>query len=194
MGYAVVMIDGRGSYNRGLAFESHLKHRMGTVELEDQIKGLEYVASAYPHIDTTRVAINGWSYGGYVSLMGVAQHGDIFKVCIAGAPVTTWSLYDTAYTERYMGSLTEQADAYSRGSVMSYVDQFPDTENRVLIVHGLIDENVHFKNTEQLIDALVRAQKPHQLQIYPNERHGIRHPSANEHFDCLTFTFLHHHL
>lgn len=89
-----------------------------------------------------RVGIFGWSYGGYMSLMGLAQRPDIFKVAISGAPVTTWKLYDTAYTERYMGLPNEEHEAYENGSVLNLARNFPDEENRLLIIHGMIDENV----------------------------------------------------
>lgn len=87
------------------------------------------------------------------------------KVAISGAPVTTWSLYDTAYTERYMGLPEENKEAYLKGSVLNYAKSFPDEENRLLIIHGLIDENVHFIHTRQLIDALIKENKPYQLQV-----------------------------
>lgn len=126
MGFVVVMIDGRGSYNRGLKFESHLKWKMGTVELQDQIEGLQFLAEKYGVIDTNRIGVNGWSYGGYMSLIAFAQRGDIFKVCISGAPVTSWELYDTGYTEKYMSTPQNNPEGYAKGSVLTYIDQFPN--------------------------------------------------------------------
>lgn len=126
LGYCVVVVDSRGSYNRGVAFEAHLRHRMGTVEISDQVAGLEAAASMFNCIDLKRVCIYGWSYGGYMSLMGLAQRPDIYKVAISGAPVTTWNLYDTAYTERYMGLPDVNKEAYSKGSVISCAKNFPD--------------------------------------------------------------------
>ncbi|XP_014248526.1 dipeptidyl peptidase 9 isoform X1 [Cimex lectularius] len=189
-GYCVVSIDSRGSYNRGLAFESHIKHRMGTVELEDQIEMLLWLSRELGIIDMSRVAIFGWSYGGYLSLMGLAQYPDLFKVCIAGAPVTSWSLYDTGYTERYMDLPTNNLQGYKAGSILSYVHQFPDEENRLLIVHGLIDENVHFTHTSSLINQLVRKGKPYQLQVYPTERHSLRSLDASKHYETMLLSFL----
>lgn len=137
----------------------------GTVEVSDQVKGLEAAAKIFDCIDMERVGVYGWSYGGYMSLMSLAQRPDIFKVAISGAPVTTWNLYDTAYTERYMGLPQEQVQAYENGSVLNLARNFPDEENRLLIIHGMIDENVHFAHTRKLIDALIKENKPYQLLV-----------------------------
>ena len=100
--------------------------KKGQVEISDQVKGLETAAQVFGCIDLKRVAIYGWSYGGYLSLMGLAQRPDIFKLAISGAPVTTWSLYDTAYTERYMGLPDENKEGYAKGSVLNLAKSFPD--------------------------------------------------------------------
>ncbi|XP_065063849.1 dipeptidyl peptidase 9-like [Rhopilema esculentum] len=194
LGYVIVMIDTMGSFSRGVAFEAVLKDKMGTVEIEEQVEGLEFAAQNFPFIDLNRVAVHGWSYGGYLSLMGLAQRPDIFKVAIAGAPVVSWELYDTGYTERYMGLPQNNPEGYKRGSVLSYVRQFPKESNRLLIVHGLIDENVHFSHTNLLISSLVQEGKPYQLQIFPNERHGIRHSSSALHFETMLLLFLQNNL
>ncbi|KAG1437044.1 hypothetical protein G6F56_013294 [Rhizopus delemar] len=137
-GFAVVIIDSRGSCDRGLDFEAHIQQRLGTVELKDQIEGLRYLhdtkfgaemtdqGASVSVIDLTRLAITGWSYGGYLSLMALGQHPDVFKMAIAGAPVTQWELYDAAYTERYMGMPSENQNAYAQSSVLQYVEKFPD--------------------------------------------------------------------
>ncbi|KAI7900134.1 Alpha/Beta hydrolase protein [Cokeromyces recurvatus] len=189
--FAVVIIDSRGSSDRGLEFEAHIRHRLGIVELKDQLEGLHFLHNtqfgAIP-------AVTGWSYGGYLSLMAIAQYSDIFKMAIAGAPVTDWELYDAAYTERYMGFPEENKFAYEKSNIMNYVEKFPNSEHRLLIVHGLIDENVHFKNTKVLVEALVKLQKPHYLQVYPSEKHGLRHANVNEHFETLMFYWLKNYL
>ncbi|XP_076438854.1 dipeptidyl peptidase 9-like [Babylonia areolata] len=189
-GYAVVVVDGRGSCHRGLMFEGSVKDRLGTVEIVDQVEGLQYVAANYDFVDINRVAIHGWSYGGYLALMGLVQRPDVFKLAVAGAPVVSWKLYDTGYTERYMSLPHVNVLGYLRGSVLNYIKEFPDEENRLLIVHGLIDENVHFHHTSKLVTALVKACKPHRLQVYPNERHGIRSHESNEHYKTLLLSFL----
>ncbi|KAG0257585.1 dipeptidylpeptidase [Mortierella polycephala] len=196
LGHAVVMIDGRGSNDRGLNFEGHLRHQMGQIEIRDQVEGLQFLTQPENGglVDMDRVAISGWSYGGYLSLMAIAQYPHIFKIAIAGAPVTQWELYNSAYTERYMGLVNENKDGYAKSNVLSWIDKFPDSENRLLIAHGLIDENVHFKNTETLAAELVRFNKPHQIQLYPTERHGLRDARVNEHFETLMFFWLKNYL
>jgi dipeptidyl aminopeptidase/acylaminoacyl peptidase len=137
-GFAVVIIDSRGSNDRGIQFESYIKSRLGRVELKDQMRGLEYIVEqkvgAEPKdgvvvsvVDMSRLAITGWSYGGYLSLMALAQYPEVFKMAIAGAPVTQWELYDAAYTERYMGLPEgENKAVYEKSSVLHYVDGFPE--------------------------------------------------------------------
>ncbi|XP_066244864.1 dipeptidyl peptidase 9 [Euwallacea similis] len=193
-GYCVVAIDSRGSQHRGIHFEGHIKGRMGTVELRDQVEVLTWLAKTLGYIDLTRVAIHGWSYGGYLSLMGLIHYPDVFKVAIAGAPVTNWNFYDTGYTERYMDLPMSNMDGYDDGSVLKHVHKLPDEENRLLIIHGLIDENVHFYHTSQLINHLVKAGKPYQLQIYPNERHSLRHLDSSKHYETTILSFLQNNL
>uniref|UniRef100_A0AAY4D7Z0 dipeptidyl-peptidase IV n=1 Tax=Denticeps clupeoides TaxID=299321 RepID=A0AAY4D7Z0_9TELE len=194
LGYAVVVIDGRGSCQRGLKFEGALKSKMGQVEIEDQVEGLQYVADKYKFVDLSRVAIHGWSYGGFLSLMGLIHRPNIFKVAIAGAPVTVWMAYDTGYTERYMDVPENNQPGYEAGSVALHVDKLPNEPNRLLILHGFLDENVHFFHTNFLVSQLIRAGKPYQLQIYPNERHSIRCPESGEHYEITLLHFLQQHL
>ncbi|XP_052459508.1 dipeptidyl peptidase 9 isoform X5 [Carassius gibelio] len=143
LGYAVVVIDGRGSCQRGLKFEGALKNKM---------------------------------------------------VAVAGAPVTVWMAYDTGYTERYMDVPENNQQGYEAGSVALHVDKLPSEPNRLLILHGFLDENVHFFHTNFLVSQLIRAGKPYQLQIYPNERHSIRCPESGEHYEIMLLYFLQQHL
>ncbi|XP_044012842.1 dipeptidyl peptidase 9 isoform X3 [Aphidius gifuensis] len=193
-GYCVVLIDSRGSHYRGLVFESHIKRRMGTVELSDQVEVLKLLADKLGYIDLNRVALHGWSYGGYLSLMGLIQYPEIFKLAIAGAPVTCWNLYDTGYTERYMDLPQNNYNGYVNSSVLTYVNKFPDEENRLLIIHGQMDENVHFFHTSELINALVKTGKPYHLQVYPTERHSLRSLGATRHYETTLLSFLQNHL
>ncbi|MEJ1285461.1 immunoglobulin superfamily DCC subclass member 4 [Cricetulus griseus] len=164
LGYVVVVIDNRGSCHRGLKFEGAFKYKMGQIEIDDQVEGLQYLASQYDFIDLDRVGIHGWSYGGYLSLMALMQRSDIFRVAIAGAPVTLWIFYDTGYTERYMGHPDQNEQGYYLGSVAMQAEKFPSEPNRLLLLHGFLDENVHFAHTSILLSFLVRAGKPYDLQ------------------------------
>lgn len=122
----VVSFDCRGSSHRGLSFEAHVYKRMGQVEINDQVEVLQWLSKNTGYIDLTRIAIQGWSYGGYLSLMALAQRPDVFKIAIAGAPVTNWFLYDTGYTERFMDLPSTNVDGYSKGNVSNYASQFPN--------------------------------------------------------------------
>uniref|UniRef100_A0A8D2LUP7 dipeptidyl-peptidase IV n=1 Tax=Varanus komodoensis TaxID=61221 RepID=A0A8D2LUP7_VARKO len=194
LGYVVVVVDNRGSCHRGLKFEGAFKHKMGQIEIADQVEGLQYLASRYEFIDLDRVGIHGWSYGGYLSLTALLQRPEIFKVAIAGAPVTLWLFYDTGYTERYMGCPDNNEQGYYLGSVAMQADKFPSEPNRLLLLHGFLDENVHFAHTSVLLSFLVRAGKPYDLQIYPQERHSIRVPESGEHYELHLLYYLQENL
>ena len=170
-GFCVAVVDGRGSTARGVAFEGALRHRMGTVEVDDQVRLVQALV-AEGTADPDRVGIYGWSYGGYLSLMCLARRPDVFRAACAGAPVTSWDGYDTHYTEHYMGTPTSNPDGYRDGSVMAHLEGLRGRD--LLLVHGLIDENVHFRHTARLLNALVRADIDHRLVLYPDERHVPR--------------------
>lgn len=125
-GYVVVLIDCRGTGRRGLSFEAYTHRKMGQVELIDQIEVLKWLSKNTGYIDLSRVCIKGWSYGGYLALMALAQYPKFFKMAIAGAPVVDWQMYDTAYTERFMGLPDENQEGYFKGNVLNYVHHFPD--------------------------------------------------------------------
>ncbi|XP_050359391.1 dipeptidyl peptidase 9 isoform X1 [Nymphalis io] len=193
-GFNVVAVDSRGSKHRGRAWEAAIRGKMGQVELDDQVEVLQWLAKETGCIDMDRVAIHGWSYGGYLALLGLATRPTVFKVCVAGAPVTCWRLYDTAYTERYMGHPAAAPHAYSRASVLAHAPFFPDREGRLLIIHGLADENVHFCHTAALLSELIRLGKPHRVQVYPGERHSLRAMHASKHYEATLLHFLHENL
>jgi dipeptidyl-peptidase 9 len=196
LGFVVISIDGRGSARRGLLFEGNLRNRMGQFEILDQIEGIEYlIKNSIINIDRTRIGVFGWSYGGYLALMALAQYGHFFKVCVAGAPVTMWELYDTGYTERYMDTPHDNPGGYEFGSVLHYVSQLPDDgEDRLLILCGMMDENVHLTHTTCLIDSMVNYGKSYSLSVYPNERHGIRSHSSIIHYQMRLIQFMLKHL
>jgi dipeptidyl-peptidase 4 len=167
LGYAVLVVDNRGSARRGTAFERAIWRNLGALEVADQVRGVHWAVEER-NCDPNRVAIYGWSYGGYMALSCLTKAPEIFCAAVAGAPVTDWDGYDTCYTERYMGTPQENADGYAAASVLNHVDEIAGD---LLLVHGMIDENVHFRHTARLIDRLVIARKKHQLLCFPEERH-----------------------
>jgi dienelactone hydrolase len=167
-GFVVVKLDNRGSSRRGVDFESAIHYTMGEPELEDQIYGLR-VLSSRGIVDMNRVGITGWSYGGYLSAMAILKYPDVFKVAIAGAPVTHWDGYDTHYTERYMGTPQDNPQGYQKSSCMEYSSNLVGD---LLLVHGLIDENVHYRMTARLVSSLIRHRKKFDLLCFPDERHS----------------------
>uniref|UniRef100_A0A8C9JJN3 dipeptidyl-peptidase IV n=1 Tax=Panthera tigris altaica TaxID=74533 RepID=A0A8C9JJN3_PANTA len=185
LGYAVVVIDGRGSCQRGLRFEGALKNQMGQVEIEDQVEGLQFVAEKYGFVDLSRVAIHGWSYGGFLSLMGLIHKPQVFKVGPAPSPPAPGIPHGEPTHPR------PSLPGRRRGSLQTHLCPRP---NRLLILHGFLDENVHFFHTNFLVSQLIRAGKPYQLQIYPNERHSIRCPESGEHYEVTLLHFLQEYL
>ncbi|MFO0589202.1 MAG: DPP IV N-terminal domain-containing protein [Polyangiaceae bacterium] len=175
-GFVVFQLDNRGSSGRGPAFEHPIKNQLGKVELQDQLAGVAYLKTL-PFVDPDRIGIQGASYGGFMTALAMFKAPDVFKVGVVGAPVTEWQLYDTAYTERYMGQPKENAAGYDASDLTKMVDGL---KGKLLLMHSLMDENVHFQNSADLIDALVTANKPFDLMIFPGERHGYRSPPARK--------------
>ncbi len=169
-GFLVFKLDNRGSARRGLQFEGAIRHNLGDVEVQDQVDGVRWLVSQ-GLTNPARVGIYGWSYGGYMAAICLARAADTFRVAVAGAPVTHWDGYDTHYTERYMGLPQNNPQGYEVSSVMHHAAQI---RGKLLLVHGLIDENVHFRHTARLINALNRAHIPYDLLIFPDERHMPR--------------------
>jgi dipeptidyl-peptidase-4 len=172
-GFAIFSLDNRGSGNRGRKFSAALRSQFGGVELKDQLTALDQLYAQYPQLDRTRTAIWGWSYGGFMTLYALT-HSDRFKAGISVAPVTNWHDYDSIYTERYLGLPKDNARIYDD----SIVSAAGNLRGSLLLVHGTSDDNVHFQNTIQMIDALVRAGKQFRLMVYPNKTHGIAGTAA----------------
>ncbi|XP_042481268.1 dipeptidyl aminopeptidase 4 [Macadamia integrifolia] len=169
-GILVCKLDNRGTARRGLRFESALKYNIGRIDSEDQVTGAEWLIRE-GLAEAGRIGLYGWSYGGYLSAMAMARFPDTFRCAVSGAPVTAWDGYDTFYTEKYMGLPSENPSGYEYSSVMHHVHKM---RGRLLLVHGMIDENVHFRHTARLINAFVAAGKPYDLLIFPDERHMPR--------------------
>jgi dipeptidyl-peptidase-4 len=167
-GYVVFAIDNRGSGGRGKRFTEAVYRRLGGVEVQDQLKGIAWLKSQ-PFVDPARVGAYGWSYGGYMTLMLLGQSPGTFKAAVAGAPVTDYRLYDTHYTERYLGTPAENPEGYRLSNVLTYAGAIRD---RLLIVHGMADDNVLFTHTTLLIPALVASGQPFELVPYPGSKHA----------------------
>jgi len=186
-GYIIFAVDNRGMAGRGHAFETPLYHRMGEVELADQLAGVAYLKSL-PYVDRARIGIWGWSYGGYMTCYTMMNAADVFKAGFAGSPVTDWRQYDTIYTERYMGLPQENAEGYKRSSPVTHVAKL---KGKLLIAAGTGDDNVHFANTVELSEQLVQAGRYAEILIYPGRGHGISDPAASLHlFRRVTQFFL----
>lgn len=168
-GFCIAKIGNRGTIERGKAFESATYLKLGGPDLDDQAAGVRELANR-DYIDSSRVGIYGHSYGGYMSALALLRYPDVFHVGVAGAPVTKWENYDTIYTERYMRTPQENREGYEGGSCMKYAGNL---KGKLLLVHGLIDDNVHPANTWQLVQALHQANRRFDLQIYPGFKHGI---------------------
>ncbi len=169
LGCLIAVLENRGTTGRGKKFESATYLKLGTEDIADQAAGVRALRER-PYVDGNRVGIFGHSYGGYMSAMAVLRYPDVFHVAVAGAPVTDWRNYDTIYTERYMRTPQENAEGYDAGSCMTYVNQF---RGRLLIMHGMADDNVHPTNAWQLIDAMQRAGKHIDMVFYPSRGHGL---------------------
>jgi dipeptidyl-peptidase-4 len=176
-GFAIFTVDNRGTPNRGRDFSASIRHEFGAIELKDQLAALQELLSQYPQLDQDRMAIWGWSNGGSMTLYAMT-HSETFKAGISVAPVTDQRNYDTIYTERYMGLPKDNPKGYDEGAVTKVAGQL---HGALFLVHGTSDDNVHFQNSIQMIDALIKADKPFRLMIYPNKTHGIAGKAARTH-------------
>ncbi len=189
-GFVVFLLDNRGATNRGKAFEDHLYRSMGQIEVEDQSVGARWLADQ-SFVDADNMGIYGWSYGGYMTLHMLAQT-DLYTSGVSGAPVTDWSLYDTAYTERFLGNPTPGATnytqgAYEDGSVFKYIDGLTEP---VLLIHGMADDNVVFRHSIKLMDAMQKKNLHNmRIQTYPGEKHGFRQTENKVHRDRQILEF-----
>jgi dipeptidyl-peptidase-4 len=168
-GYLVFTLDNRGADGYGRRLADAVSGQLGNVEVEDQLAGAQWLA-AQPWVDAGRIGAFGWSYGGYMTVMMLARHSEAFAAGVAVAPVTDWTLYDTFYTERYLGKPQEHAEAYGRSSVFPWLKGLTSP---LLVIHGMADDNVLFTNTTRLLSALQEQGTPFQLMTYPGGKHGL---------------------
>jgi dipeptidyl-peptidase 4 len=185
-GYIVVSVDNRGTGGRGAAFKKMTYLQLGKYETIDQIEAAKYLGNL-PYTDADRIGIFGWSYGGYISLLSLFKGADVFKTAIAVAPVTNWKWYDTVFTERYMRTVKENSEGYGENSPIKFVDKM---KGKLLLIHGLADDNVHFQNTVELTNALIYADKQFDTYFYPNRNHSIYGSNARHHLYVKMTNFL----
>ena len=176
-GWIVFAIDNRGTPDRGKAFEDHLYHAMGTVEVEDQLAGVEWLKSQ-GFVDPARIATYGWSYGGYLTLKLLQKAPGVFAAGIAGAPVTKWELYDTHYTERYLGDPKAKRSAYPSADAMAEAGKISDP---LLLMHGMADDNVVLEHSTAFMTAMQEQARPFDLMLYPGQTHRFAGEGPNVH-------------
>ncbi|MDQ6658166.1 MAG: alpha/beta fold hydrolase [Actinomycetota bacterium] len=190
-GFCVIVADGRGTPGRGPAWEKAVRDDFAGVTLQDQVDALAGVAEQYPDdVDTGRVGILGWSYGGYLSALAVLARPDVFHAAVAGAPVTDWRLYDTFYTERYLGHPVEQPAVYRRNSLLDLASQNDVPLPPLLILHGLVDDNVVVAHTLRLSSALLAAGRPHAILPLTGVTHMTPQEQVAENLLNLQVEFL----
>jgi len=186
-GYVVFALDNRGTPRRGRAFSDAIHLRMGRAEVADQLAGVEWLR-AQPWADASRIGLFGWSYGGYQTLMLLAQHPDVFAAGVAVAPVTDWALYDTHYTERFLGTPAGNAQGYALSGVPHWAKGI--ASDRLLLVHGMADDNVLFANSTRLMADLQQRGTQFELMAYPGGKHGLSSPAMKKHVYTLIAAFL----
>ena len=188
-GYIYFMLDNRGSANRGVDFEQPIYRAMGGVEVRDQKKGAEFL-KGLPFVDPAKIAIYGWSYGGYMTLKQLEADPGLYAAGIAGAPVTKWELYDTHYTERFMGDPRRVPEAYKAASAIPDATRITDP---LLLIHGMADDNVVFENASELISVLQENNRPFEMMLYPGYTHRVSGPKIGPHVWNSIFRFLDAH-
>ncbi|MXO90508.1 S9 family peptidase [Pontixanthobacter aquaemixtae] len=188
-GYIWFELDNRGSANRGVAFEQPLYHAMGGVEVDDQREGANYLKTL-DFVDPDKVALYGWSYGGYMTLKQMQADPGLYAAGISGAPVTKWELYDTHYTERFMGDPNLVPDAYEKASAIPDAAKISDP---LLLIHGMADDNVVFENSSELISVLQEGNIPFEMMLYPGYTHRVSGENISPHMWNTIFAFLERH-
>jgi dipeptidyl-peptidase-4 len=188
-GYIYFVLDNRGSANRGVDFEQPLYRAMGGAEVRDQKAGAQFLKSL-DFVDPAKVAIYGWSYGGYMTLKQLEADPGLYAAGISGAPVTRWELYDTHYTERYMGDPREVPEAYEKASAIPDATKITDP---LLLIHGMADDNVVFENSSELISVLQESNTPFEMMLYPGYTHRVSGEKIGPHVWNSIMRFLKSH-
>jgi dipeptidyl-peptidase-4 len=186
-GFAVVVADGRGSPGRGASYERAVLGDLASPVLDDQVAALSMASAEYPDLDIERVGIRGWSFGGYLAALAVLRRPDVFHAAVAGAPVTDWSLYDTHYTERYLGRPDTDPAAYERSSLLA---DAPKLTRPLMLIHGLVDDNVVVAHTLRLSSALLAAGRQHTVLPLSGVTHMTPQEEVAENLLLLQVEFL----
>ena len=189
-GFIYFKIDNRGSENRGVAFASTLYRAMGSVEVADQKAGALFL-KGLPYVDGSRIATYGWSYGGYMTIKMLQADPGLYAAGIAGAPVTKWELYDTHYTERYLGDPNREPGVYAKSNALDDAGKIRDP---LLLVHGMADDNVVFENSSMLISRMQAQAVPFEMMLYPGYTHRVSGPKVGLHLWNAIFAFLARHM
>jgi dipeptidyl-peptidase-4 len=189
-GYVVFSMDNRSSSGRGKAWEEAVHKRMGKIEVEDQVAGVDFLKT-FSWVDAERIGIWGWSYGGYMVLEAMFNRGDVYKAGVAVAPVSDWRLYDSIYTERFMKLPADNKDGYDASAPLAQVDGL---KGPLLIMHGDADDNVHVQNSVALIRKLIDAGKNFDFMMYPQKEHGITGSADRLHLYRKMTEFFDRHL
>jgi len=184
-GYVVFQLDNRGSGFRGTAFQAPIHDRLGEIEVADQVQGARWLGSQ-PFVDPARIGVWGWSYGGYLTLMLMFNASEVFRAGVSGAPVTDWSLYDTHYTERYLDRPSDNPAGYAASSVLPYAQGL---RGKLLLIHGMADDNVLFLNSTKLYRKLQDLGKPFDVMVYPGAKHGLIRQHDGRHAYAMILRF-----
>ena len=185
-GWIFFQIDNRGSYNRGKAFEDAIYHAMGTVEVADQLAGANYLKTL-PFVDPARIATYGWSYGGYMSIKMLERTPGVYAAAVSGAPVTDWQLYDTHYTERYLGDPRTDPQSYATSQAITDAAKIRDP---LMLIHGMADDNVFLDNATAFAAEMQKTDTPFEMMLYPGQTHRVGGPGVSEHLWHTILNFL----
>ena len=189
-GYIWFQIDNRGSFNRGKAFEDQIYHAMGSVEVADQLAGAKFLKEQ-PFVDGDRIATFGWSYGGYMTIKMLEANPGVYAAGISGAPVTKWELYDTHYTERYLGDPRRDPKSYGGSNALADAGKIADP---LLLIHGMSDDDVIFDNSTAFAAEMQRQARPFEMMFYPGQTHRVGGPGISEHLWVTMLDFLDRHM
>ena len=184
-GYIVACVDPRGTGARGEEFRKCTYQKLGRYESDDQIAAARHLGSL-PYVDTSRIGIWGWSYGGFMSTLCMCR-SDVFRMGIAVAPVVNWRFYDSIYTERYMRTPQENPSGYDDNSPIEHAQNL---HGRLLLVHGTADDNVHYQNQMELVDRLVQSGKQFDMFTYPNRNHSIYGGNVRYHLYTMMLEYV----